>query len=143
MKNTLTEFFKIVLQQSKIAQSKNEIPVAALIFNPNTFEIIAFDHNKELSNNDPTAHAEILVIRKSCHILKQKRLDGLSMITNMQPCNLCLEAIKSSRIKEVHYIFENKNPSRKNIKNPKLIQHKIEADNSIKNFFKIKRISNQ
>ena len=139
LENILAEFFKIVLQQCKLAESKKEIPVAALIYDPNTLKIIAFDHNKELLKNDPTAHAEILAIRKSCKILKQKRLDGLIMVTNMQPCDLCFEAIKSARLKEVHFIFKNNNPSRSSIKKPELIQHTQDIENIVKVFFKSKR----
>ena len=128
------------MQQSNLALIKNEIPVGALVYNSKTNRVIAYDHNRELSENDPTAHAEILAIRKSCKILNQKRLDGLSLITNMEPCNLCLEAIKSARIKEVHYFFKNENPKRFNLKEPKLIKHDIQADNLVKHFFKLKRL---
>lgn len=140
MEHKLTEFFKIVSQQSELALSSNEIPIAALVYDPNNFKIIAYDHNRELSTYDPTAHAEILVIRKSCNFLKQKRLDGYCLVVNVAPCLLCLEAIKSARIKEVHYFFSNDNPERINIKKPKLIMHKIDEVNFLKVFFKKKRL---
>lgn len=120
--------------------SDNEIPIAALIYDPVKYKVITYDHNRELSTYDPTAHAEILAIRKACSILKQKRLDGYAMIVNVAPCLLCLEAIKSARIKEVHYLFSNHNPERKTIKLPKLIQHNSEEENLLKFFFKEKRL---
>lgn len=140
MENRLTEFFNIVSQQCELAISINEIPIAALIYDPVDFKIIAYDHNRELSSYDPTAHAEILVIRKSCDLLKQKRLDGYCMIVSVAPCSLCLDAIKSSRIKEVHYMFTNDNPKRKNIMLPKIIKHKEDGENILKKFFKEKRL---
>ncbi len=119
---------------------ENEIPIAALIYDPIKYKVIAYDHNREISSYDPTAHAEILVIRKACNILQQKRLDGYSMIVNVAPCFLCLEAIKSARIKEVHYWFSNNNPERKTIIKPNLIQHTIVGENLLKRFFKEKRL---
>ena len=70
----------------------------------------------------------------------QKRLDGYSLIVNIAPCLLCIEAIKSARIKEVHYLFPNNNPERKTITQPKLIQHSSKNENLLKIFFKKKRL---
>jgi tRNA(Arg) A34 adenosine deaminase TadA len=136
----LTEFFKIVSQQCELAITENEIPIAALVYDPIDFKIIAYDHNRELSSYDPTAHAEILAIRKSCNILKQKRLDGYCMIVSVAPCFLCLEAIKSARIKEIHYFYPNDNPERKNISKTIMIKHEWEGENLLKKFFKEKRL---
>ena len=119
---------------------ENEIPIAALIYDPIQFKIIAYDHNRELSSNDPTAHAEILAIRKACNILQQKRLDGYSMIVNVAPCAFCLEGIKSARINNVHYFFTNNNPDRTNIAQPNLIKHAEICENLVKRFFKKKRL---
>ena len=106
------------------------------------YQRISKAHNKELSSKDPTSHAEILCIRKACKKLNQKRLDGLIMITYLEPCNMCKEVIKSARIKEVRFIFINQNPSRKTIK--KILYQKLEIneENLVKIFFKKKRIKN-
>ena len=73
---------------------------------------------------------------KLCKKLNQKRLDGLIMITYLEPCNMCKEVIKSARIKEVRFIFSNQNPSRKTIK--KIFYQKLETneENLVKIFFK-------
>ena len=121
---------------------KNEIPVGVVIYDPKKMTLISKAHNKELSSKDPTSHAEILCIRKACKKLNQKRLDGLIMITYLEPCNMCKEVIKSARLKEVRFIFRNRNPSRKTIK--KIFYQKLETneDNLVKIFFKKKRIKN-
>tara|TARA_B100000963_G_C22161704_1_gene466284 strand:+ start:64 stop:489 length:426 start_codon:yes stop_codon:yes gene_type:complete len=139
---TITDFLQVVLDQSHQALKKNEIPVGAVIYDPKKMILISKAHNKELSSNDPTSHAEILCIRKACKKLNQKRLDGFSMITYLEPCDMCKEVIKSSRIKEVKFIFENQNPKRKTIK--KILFEKLKAneENLVKLFFKKKRISN-
>ena len=74
--NTLTNLIEIVLEQSHMAYDKDEIPIGAVIFDPMSNKLVAKANNKELSNNDPTAHAEILCIRKACKKLNQKRLDN-------------------------------------------------------------------
>ena len=75
--NNLTNFIRIVLSQSKLAMEKGEIPIASVIVDPIDERIIARSFNQEIASNDPTAHAEILCIRKACKKLNQKRLDGL------------------------------------------------------------------
>jgi len=130
------------LDQSHQALKKNEIPVGAVIYDPKKMTLISQAYNKELSSMDPTSHAEILCIRKACKKLNQKRLDGFSMITYLEPCDMCKEVIKSARLREVKFIFSNQNPSRKTIK--RILFEKLETneENLVKLFFKKKRISN-
>ena len=139
---TITDFLQVVLDQSHQALKKNEIPVGAVIYDPKKMILISKAHNKELSSNDPTSHAEILCIRKACKKLNQKRLDGFSMITYLEPCDMCKEVIKSSRIREVKFIFSNQNPSRKTIKRILFEKLKTNEENLVRLFFKKKRISN-
>ena len=132
------KFMLKAIELSKISIREGGGPFGCVIVKNNN--IIAEGYNQVTKNNDPTAHAEILAIRKACSILKQKRLDGYTMIVNVAPCLLCLEAIKSARIREVHYLFSNHNPERKTIKLPKLIQHNSEEENLLKIFFREKRL---
>ena len=140
--NNLTNFIRLVLSQSKLAMEKGEIPVASVIIDPIDERVISKSFNQEIALNDPTAHSEILSIRKACKKLNQKRLDGFVMICNLEPCNMCKEVIKSARLKEVRFIFRNRNPSRKTIK--KIFYQKLETneENLVKIFFKKKRIKN-
>ena len=140
--NNLSNFIEIVLRQSHKAMEKNEIPVGSVIFNPLTGLLVSKAFNSELRFKDPTAHAEILCIRKACKKLNQKRLDGLELITYLEPCNMCKEVIKSTRISKVYYLFKNDNPRRKTISNAKYKLIKNNSENLIKLFFKKKRIKN-
>jgi tRNA(Arg) A34 adenosine deaminase TadA len=140
--NNLTNFIRLVLNQSKLAMEKGEIPVASLIVDPIDERVIARSFNQEIALNDPTAHAEILSIRKACKKLNQKRLDGFTMITYLEPCDMCKEVIKSARISEVKFIFSNQNPSRKTIKKISYEKLEIQEENLVKLFFKKKRIKN-
>ena len=139
---TITDFLQVVLDQSQQAFKKNEIPVGAVIYDPKKMTLISKAHNKELSSKDPTSHAEILCIRKACKKLNQKRLDGLVMICNLEPCNMCKEVIKSARLSKVYYLFKNDNPRRKTISTIKYKRIKNNEENLIKKFFRNKRTKN-
>ncbi len=66
-------------------------------------KIITTSHNKVLKSNDPTAHAEINVIRKASKILKKFDLDGCTLYTTCMPCPMCMGAIFWARISTVYY----------------------------------------
>lgn len=66
-------------------------------------EVIATAHNEVLSSKDPTAHAEILAIRRASQKLKQFDLSDCEIYTTSQPCPMCLAAICWARIKRIHY----------------------------------------
>jgi len=66
-------------------------------------EIMATAHNEVLSSKDPTAHAEILAIRRASQELKQFDLSDCEIYTTSQPCPMCLAAICWARIKRIHY----------------------------------------
>jgi guanine deaminase len=66
-------------------------------------EIIARGHNQVTSTNDPTAHAEIVVIREACKVLNTFQLTGCELYTSCEPCPMCLGAIYWARPDRVYY----------------------------------------
>jgi guanine deaminase len=66
-------------------------------------EIVARGWNKVTSTNDPTAHAEITVIREACKILGTFDLSGCELYTSCEPCPMCLAAIYWARIDKIYY----------------------------------------
>lgn len=66
-------------------------------------EIIAEAHNEVTSTNDPTAHAEVLAIRRACETLGTFQLDDCELYTSCEPCPMCLGAIYWARPKAVYY----------------------------------------
>lgn len=66
-------------------------------------EIIASAFNEVLRTNDPTAHAEIVAIRRACEKLNSYQLDGCEIFTSCEPCPMCLGAIYWSRPEKVYY----------------------------------------
>jgi tRNA(adenine34) deaminase len=74
--------------------------VGALIVNE-AGEIISFGKNEREKDNDPTAHAEIVAIRKASEKISNWRLDGFTLIVTLEPCVMCAGAILQSRIKRL------------------------------------------
>jgi len=81
-------------------KSSGDVPVGALIVNE-AGEIVSLGKNEREKDNDPTAHAEILAIRRAGEKLGSWRLDDLTLIVTLEPCVMCAGAILQSRIKRL------------------------------------------
>jgi tRNA(adenine34) deaminase len=80
--------------------SSGDVPVGALIVNE-AGEILSSGKNEREKDNDPTAHAEIVAIRKACEKLESWRLDDLTLVVTLEPCVMCAGVILQSRIKRL------------------------------------------
>lgn len=87
------------------AAAKGEVPVGAVIARGE--EIVATSANMMLAGNDPTAHAEIVAIRRAAASLGQSRLDGLDLWVTLEPCAMCAGAIAHARIARLYYAAED------------------------------------
>ena len=85
------------IKEAKDGWLNGEVPVGALLINQSD-EILARDHNRCISLNDPTAHAEILVIRQAAKRLINYRLNGVTIIVTIEPCPMCMGAIMNARL---------------------------------------------
>ena len=81
-------------------KSSGDVPVGAVIVNE-AGEIVSLGKNEREKDNDPTAHAEILAIRKASEKLGSWRLDDLTLIVTLEPCVMCAGAILQSRLKRL------------------------------------------
>ena len=81
-------------------KSSGDVPVGALIVNE-AGEIFSSGKNEREKDNDPTAHAEIVAIRKASEKLGSWRLDDLTLIVTLEPCVMCAGAILQSRLKRL------------------------------------------
>jgi tRNA(Arg) A34 adenosine deaminase TadA len=92
----------MALQQAKAAKDLGEIPVGAILVDTKG-KVIAQGHNLTIANHDPTAHAEINVIREACKKLKTERLKDFSIYVTLEPCPMCAASISFAHIKQVYY----------------------------------------
>ena len=89
-----------VISLARDVKSTGDVPVGALIVNE-AGEIVSSGKNEREKDNDPTAHAEIVAIRKASEKLGSWRLDDLTLIVTLEPCVMCAGAILQSRIKRL------------------------------------------
>jgi tRNA(adenine34) deaminase len=82
---------------AKTALVTGDVPVGAIIIN-NDGNLIGSGTNEREADNDPTAHAEIVAIRKAASHLQNSRLDGCTLVVTLEPCAMCAGAIAQSRI---------------------------------------------
>jgi len=88
------------LKLAKEAATKGDVPVGALVVD-DAGTIIGVGANLREQDNDPTAHAEIVAIRKAANKIGSYRLDDLTMVVTLEPCAMCAGAISQSRIKRL------------------------------------------
>ncbi|MDC1412709.1 nucleoside deaminase [Amylibacter sp.] len=99
--NNFTSFMPLAIIEAKKAASRGEVPVGALI--EINGEIISSAGNRTRELKDPTAHAEILVIRNACSILGVERLTGANLYVTLEPCPMCAAAISNARIASLYF----------------------------------------
>ncbi len=95
------DFMQIALKQAKKAYTQDEVPIGAVIVDPDTGKIVAKAYNKTEHGNNPTAHAEITAINKACKKLSSKRLWNLDLYVTLEPCTMCAAAISFARIRRL------------------------------------------
>ena len=121
------KWMALALEQARKAEEEGEVPVGAILVKDGL--VIARAHNQPISTNDPTAHAEILLLRAAGEKLKNYRLTGTSLYVTLEPCAMCLGAIMHARIERV--IFGAHDPktgvcgSSENFMDSNCFNHKI------------------
>ena len=99
----MEKIIALALNEARQADNKGEVPVGAVIFNTKTKEILCFAHNLVVSKNDPTAHAEILVLRQAGDLLCNYNLTGYSIFVTLEPCAMCAGALSWAKIDAVYF----------------------------------------
>lgn len=92
---------RIALAQAQAAARAGEAPIGAVIWDPETSDVVAAAHNAPISLHDPTAHAEILAIRQAAAVRGNYRLTGLDLFVTLEPCAMCAGAISHARIRRL------------------------------------------
>lgn len=94
-------WMELALEQARLAAAAGEVPVGALVIKDG--EIIGRGHNRNLLDNDPTAHAEIVALRQAAARLGNHRLVGCIMVATIEPCSMCAGALIHARIARLVY----------------------------------------
>ena len=143
-------WMKLAIQEANKAQMKGEVPVGAVLVKNNI--LIATSHNQPISKNDPTAHAEIEVLRKAGKKLMNYRLPKTTLYVTLEPCAMCLGAMIHARIERV--VFGASDPksgvcgSTINLSSESIFNHQIslsggvlehDCKNILQSFFKLRR----
>ncbi len=143
---------KIALTEAEDAYRRGEVPVGAvLVYEGN---ILAQAHNSPISKNDPSAHAEMLVLRQAAEKIGNYRLSGMELYVTLEPCMMCAGAIVHARVERL--IFGARDPkygavvSLYNVLSDKRLNHLVkitegilsqECGEIISRFFKEKRVT--
>ena len=99
-------YFNLAIKEEKKALKSNNVPIGCIIVYKN--KIIATAYNKKNSKKISLYHAEILAIIKACRYLNTFILDNCTMYVTLKPCEMCMNAIAESRIKNVKYLISSK-----------------------------------
>jgi tRNA(adenine34) deaminase len=144
------KWMSLALEQARKAEEEGEVPVGAVLVKDGL--LIAKAYNQPLSTSDPTAHAEIQLLRAAGKKLKNYRLTGTSLYVTLEPCAMCLGALMHARVE--HVVFGAYDPktgvcgSSENLINAKCFNHKInlasgvmenESKQLLKDFFNSRR----
>ena len=95
------KWMNLALEQAVKAEKEGEVPVGAILVKDGL--LIAKAHNQPISTNDPTAHAEIQLLRAAGEELNNYRLNGTSLYVTLEPCAMCLGAMMHARVERIVY----------------------------------------
>ncbi len=143
-------FMQLALEEASRATAVGEVPIAAILVRSN--DVLAAAHNLREALQDPTAHAEMIVIRKAAEQLSSWRLTDTTLYVTLEPCPMCAGAIVQSRI--VRLVFGAWDPkagacgSLFDIPADRRLNHRVdvvggvleqESQSLLQNFFRLKR----
>lgn len=97
-----THWMQLALEQAQQAAEAGEVPVGAVLVNQHN-ELLAAGHNQPISSHDPTAHAEIMVLRQAAKTIQNYRLIDTTLYVTLEPCVMCVGAMVHARVKRLVY----------------------------------------
>ncbi len=93
----------LALEEAAAAGARGEVPVGAVIVERASGEVMARNGNRVIELRDPTAHAEMLVIRAAAKRLGNERLSGADLYVTLEPCPMCAQAMALARVARLYY----------------------------------------
>jgi tRNA(adenine34) deaminase len=101
------EMMKVALNEAEKARKKGEVPIGAILVADNR-QVLAAEHNRTITLNDPTAHAEILALRSAAAQIGNYRLLNTTLYVTVEPCPMCMGAAIHARISRI--VFGTRDP---------------------------------
>ncbi len=92
---------RLAIEQARVAAVVGEVPIGAVIYRAD--EVLAVAHNQRETDHDPTAHAEIVVLRAAARRIGSWRLNGWTLAVTLEPCPMCAGAVGNSRLDRLVY----------------------------------------
>ncbi len=100
------DYMDLALKQAEQAAQENEVPVGAVVVQDG--KVLARAHNRPIHLQDPTAHAEVLALRRAGRRTGSYRLEGATLYATIEPCAMCAGALLQARVKRV--VFGARDP---------------------------------
>lgn len=107
MSNKYKLFYDLAYDLAEFAYSIDEVPVGSVIIKDDTQEVVSTGYNQMKSNKSSLDHAEIIALRLGMSRLKNERLNGCSMISTLEPCPMCAQAISFARLSNIIFSAED------------------------------------
>lgn len=94
---------RLALREAEAAVAGGDVPVGAVVLSGDGTTVLGAGHNEREATGDPTAHAEVLAIRRAAARTGQWRLSGCTLVVTLEPCTMCAGAVVLSRVDRVVY----------------------------------------
>ena len=94
-------YMELALEEARQAAGAGEVPVGAVLVQQD--RVVARAHNETIASRDPSAHAEIVAIRRAAETLENHRLPGTILYVTLEPCLMCFGAIIQARVADLVY----------------------------------------
>ena len=94
---------RLALGEATEAVRGGDVPVGAVVLAPDGTTVLAAGHNEREAGGDPTAHAELLALRRAAAAFGAWRLAGCTLVVTLEPCTMCAGAIQQSRVDRLVY----------------------------------------
>ncbi|WP_345661714.1 tRNA adenosine(34) deaminase TadA [Streptomyces venetus] len=94
---------RLALEEAARAVQGGDVPVGAVVLAPDGTTVLTSGHNEREAGGDPTAHAELLALRRAAAELGAWRLAGCTLVVTLEPCTMCAGAIQQSRVDRLVY----------------------------------------
>ncbi|NKB32201.1 MAG: tRNA-specific adenosine deaminase [Pseudomonadales bacterium] len=146
------QWMQRALEQAQLAALADEVPVGAVLVDCASNQPLASGYNRPISEKDPTAHAEIVVLRQASQSRGNYRLPGTVLYVTIEPCTMCVGALMHARIDAV--VFGAREPragaiiSQQRLTEAEFFNHRLnfiegvlekECSQLVQDFFKSKR----